>query len=48
MNMLLSLERFFNSSYNKAREKMNVAHERQKEYYNQKVHGTPYKVGDPL
>ena len=40
------LRKTFNSSYNKVREKMDVAHERQREYYNQKVHGTPYQVGD--
>ena len=40
------LGEIFNSSYNKVREKMDVAHERQREYYSQKVHGTPYQVGD--
>ena len=39
------LQKIFNSSYNKVREKMDLVHKRQKEYYNQKVHGTPYQVG---
>ena len=39
------LQKTISTAYQHVREKLNVQHEKQKEYYNQKVHGKPYSVG---
>ena len=40
------LQKTRSSVYGIMRDNMNVQHERQKEYYNRKVHGQPYNIGD--
>ena len=40
------LQRTISTAYQHVREKVKGQHERQKEYYNRKIHGKPYSVGD--
>ena len=40
------LQKTISTAYQHVRKKLNVQHEKQKEYYNQKVHGKPYSVKD--
>ena len=42
--LVAELQKIFNLSYDKVREKMDIIHKRQKEYYNLKIHKTPYQV----
>ena len=40
------LKKLFTTAYDKVRDKMNAEFQRQKQFYDKKVHGDPYKVGD--
>ena len=45
-NYAIELKKSLTTAYNQVRTKMDVQFQRQKQYYDRKVHGAPYKVGN--